>query len=173
MTHRISFSIAAMIAVVMLISSCSGPGEVHEWQQDALEFTLEGPLFEGPNSGQVTLALDLPATLGAAEGRRVSDARLLSATIHPADSMGFGQVRSFVLSFASDNAEVAMQEAAFKNPVPEQAGAVALDVAAQAELGAHVAEDQVYLVLDVDLAEDLWDGSRSFLLDYTMEITLK
>lgn len=157
----------------MLFSSCSGPGVVHEWQQEALEFTLEGPLFEGPNSGQVTLELDLPAALGAAEGQEVADARLVTATVHPADSMGFDQVRSFVLSFASDNADVPMQEAAFKNPVPEEAASVALDVAAQAELGAHFAEDRVYLVLDVDLAEDLWDGYRSFVLDYTMEITLK
>lgn len=173
MTHRIAFFSFVLAACALLLGGCTKPSEVREWGPEAVEFTLEGPLFEGPNAGQVALKLDVRSDLGAAENQRVKAARLLHATVRPADTLSFDLVRSFVLSFASDNADVAMQEAAFKNPVPEDAREVSLDVAAQAELGAHFAEDQVYLVLDVDLAEDMWEGSRSFLLDYAMEITLK
>jgi hypothetical protein len=103
----------------------------------------------------------------------VTDARLKGATVLAGDSLGFSQVRSFVLSFASDNSEVAMQEAAFKNPLPEGATEVALDVAPDAELGAIVAEGKLYLVLDADLAEDFYDGNRNFKLNLSLELTVK
>ena len=36
---------------VFMVASCSGPGEIHEYSVNDLEFSLEGPLFAGPNSG--------------------------------------------------------------------------------------------------------------------------
>jgi hypothetical protein len=66
-----------------------------------------------------------------------------------------------------------MQEAAFKNPLPEGATEVALDVAPDAQLGAIVAEGTLYLVLDADLAEDFYDGNRNFKLNLSLELTVK
>ena len=165
--------LGALLAGAFWLSGCSGPEEVRQWRQESLEFTLEGPLFEGPNSGQSVLILDFPASLDVPADSEVAEARILKATVHPSDSLGFQHVRSLVLSFASDNAEVAMQEVAFKNPVFSESATVELDVTAQADLGELLAENQVYLVLDVDLAEDFWDGNRSFLLDCAVEITFK
>ncbi|MGA0818388.1 MAG: hypothetical protein ACO3PE_05615 [Schleiferiaceae bacterium] len=154
---------------------CSSAGTAHDYTVNDLQFELAGPLFEGPNQGQYVLEIDLATALGDAyeEGMSVSDARLKSATVLAGDSLGFSQVRSFVLSFASDNAEVAMQEAAFKNPLPDGATEVALEVAPDAELGAIVAEGTLYLVLDADLAEDYYDGNRNFKLNLSLELTVK
>ena len=158
-----------------LLWGCSGPGEVHDYTVEDLEVNLVGPLFEGPNQGQLALEIDLAAALGEdyEEGMKITDAHLSSATVSGGDSLGFEMVRSFVLSFASDNADVAMQEAAFKNPLPEGATEVALEVSADSELGELMAEGKVYVVLDADLTEDYWDGDRTFLLDLSLALTVK
>lgn len=158
-----------------LLWGCSGPGEVHDYTVEDLEVNLVGPLFEGPNQGQLALEIDLAAALGEdyEEGMKITDAHLSSATVSGGDSLGFEMVRSFVLSFASDNADVAMQEAAFKNPLPEGASEVALEVSADSELGELMAEGKVYVVLDADLMEDYWDGDRTFLLDLSLALTVK
>ncbi len=164
-----------MVLPALLIWGCSGSGTVHEYAVNDLNVTLEGPLFEGPNQGQYSLEIDLKSILGDAyeEGMLISDARLTSATVAPGDSLGFAMVRSLVLSFASDDAEVAMQEVAFKNPLPAESASVALDVAPDAELGTLVSGGTVYLVLDADLAEDFYDGNRSFKINLTLDLTVK
>ena len=98
-------TIGVLAISVLLVTSCSGPGEVHEYSVTDLEFSLEGPLFTGPNSGQTEISIDLADALGDAyvEGMRISDARLKSALVLPNDSLGFAQINAFVVSFASDN----------------------------------------------------------------------
>ena len=164
-----------MVLPALLIWGCSGSGTVHEYSVNDLNITLEGPLFEGPNQGQYSLEIDLKSILGDAyqEGMLISDARLTSATVAPGDSLGFGMVRSLVLSFASDDAEVAMQEVAFKNPLPAESSSVALEVAPDAKLGTLVSGGTVYLVLDADLAEEFYDGNRSFKVNLTLDLTVK
>lgn len=154
---------------------CGGPAVEQVVEVEGAEMVLEGPLFEGPNSGQITWSLNLPAVMGDDfnPDLKVVDARLVRAEVRAGDAMGFDQVRSFVLSFASDNEDVAMQEAAFVNPLPPDLNKVALEAAPNAELGPHLAEGQVYVVLDVDLAEDFWEGSRLFLLDFDLSLTLQ
>ena len=97
---------------VFMVASCSGPGEIHEYSVSDLEFSLEGPLFAGPNSGQAEIAVDLAEALGDAyvDGMRISDARLTSATVAPNDSLGFANINAFVVAFASDNEDISMQE---------------------------------------------------------------
>ena len=160
---------------ILLVTGCSGPGEIHEYSVSDLEFSLEGPLFAGPNSEQAEISIDIADALGDAyvEGMRISDARLKSATVLPNDSLGFDQVNAFVVSFASDNEDISMQEAAVKNPLEEGAAQASLNVAPDAELGEIMEEGKVYVVLDADLAEDYWDGNRDFKLNFTLELTIK
>jgi len=167
---------AGIIAVsVLMATSCSGPGEVHDYAVNELEFSLEGPLFAGPNGAQNEILIDLADVLGEAyeEGMRISDARLKTATVFPQDSLGFAQINAFVVAFASDNEDVSMQEAAVKNPLEEGATEAVLDVAAEAELGEIMEDGKVYVVLDADLAEDFWEGNRNFKLNFTLELTIK
>lgn len=165
--------VIAVLAVAAV--SCSGPGEVHEYAVSDLEFILEGPLFAGPNSGQTEIIVDLKEILGEAysDGMRISDARLTSAEVFPNDSLGFTDVSAFIVSFASDNEDVSMQEAAVKNPLEDGAVSARLDVAPEAELGELMEEGKVYVVLDADLLEDYWDGNRNFKLNYTIDLTIK
>jgi len=165
--------VIAVLAVAAV--SCSGPGEVHEYAVSDLEFTLEGPLFAGPNSGQTEIIVDLKEILGEAysEDMRISDARTTSAEVFPNDSLGFTDVSAFIVSFASDNEDVSMQEAAVKNPLEEGTASARLDVAAEAELGELMEEGKVYVVLDADLLEDYWDGNRNFKLNFTIDLTIK
>lgn len=174
MTHYFK-SIGIAAVSILMITSCSGPGEMHEYAVNDLEFSLEGPLFAGPNSGQAEIAVDLTEVLGDAyvDGMRISDARLKSATVVPNDSLGFDQINAFIVSFASDNEDVSMQEAAVKNPLENGAAEASLDVAGEAELGEIMEEGKVYVVLDADLAEDYWDGNRDFKLNFTLELTIK
>ena len=67
-------TIGVLAISVLLITSCSGPGEVHEYSVTDLEFSLEGPLFAGPNSGQTEISIDLADALGDAyvEGMKIS-----------------------------------------------------------------------------------------------------
>jgi hypothetical protein len=165
-----------IIAISILsFASCSGPGEIHEYSVNDLEFTLEGPLFAGPNGGQEAININLADALGDAyvEGMRISDARLKSASVLPNDSLGFANVNAFVVAFASDNEDVSMQEAAVKNPLEEGATVANLEVYSEAELGEIMADGKVYVVLDADLAEDYWDGNRHFKLNFTLELTIK
>jgi dihydroxyacetone kinase DhaKLM complex PTS-EIIA-like component DhaM len=104
---------------------------------------------------------------------RISDARLTSASVTPNDSLGFANINAFIVSFASDNEDVSMQEAAVKNPLEEGATAASLNVAPDAELGEIMEEGKVYVILDADLAEDYWDGNRDFKLNFTLELTIK
>jgi hypothetical protein len=167
---------ATIITISLVVmASCSGPGEVHDYAVNELEFSLEGPLFAGPNGAQNEILIDLADVLGEAyeEGMRISDARLKTATVFPQDSLGFAQINAFVVAFASDNEDVSMQEAAVKNPLEEGATEAVLDVAAEAELGEIMEDGKVYVVLDADLAEDYWDGNRNFKLNFTLELTIK
>lgn len=157
------------------LTACGGPEQNVELALNDLEVVLEGPLFEGPNQGQYTVKVDLKELMGDAyqDGMHVHAAKITSASVRANDSLGFAQVTSFGLSFASDAADVAMKEAAFANSIPSGAGEVVLITAPDAELGALVSGGTFYLVLDANLAEDYYDGNRSFLLNVLLNLTVK
>ena len=173
--YKYAKTIGILAISILSFASCSGPGEIHEYSVNDLEFTLEGPLFAGPNGGQEAINISIADALGDAyvEGMRISDARLKSATVFPNDSLGFANVNAFVVAFASDNEDVSMQEAAVKNPLEEGATVANLEVSSDADLGEIMADGKVYVVLDADLAEDYWDGNRDFKLNFTLELTIK
>jgi hypothetical protein len=175
MHHSFSTAYLAIVLLSVGLWSCSGPGEAHTYRAESVEVVLTGPLLEGPNTGQIALEIDLASALGAAytPDTKVTGAQLLQAEVLAGDSVGFDAVRSLVLSFASDNADVPMQEAAFLNPVPAGSERVALEVAPEAQLGKLVAEGKLYLVLDADFAADYWDGDRRFLVNFELSITAK
>jgi hypothetical protein len=164
------------LALVGMLSACSsGAGETHTVELSNAEVVLEGPLFAGPNQGQYAFAVDLARELGDKyqDGMQIKTARLTSAEVVVADSLGVDHLNSLVLSLASDNPEVSMLEVAFKNPLPKESTTIALDLAPEAELDALLREGTVYLVLDADLAEDLLEGSRSFRVNLSFELTTK
>lgn len=173
MTKNRLLQACAMAGVALTLWGCAGSGDTANYEATDLAVVLAGPLFEGPNQGQTQFTFSLAAAIGEAfePGMKVRDARIQSAEVLPGDSLGFAHVRSFVLSFASDNPDASMVEAGFKNPLPDGVDRVDLDVAPNVELGPHMAAGEVYVVLDADLDEDYWDGDRRFLLNLELNIT--
>ena len=151
-----------LLLPAVLLAACSGQQETVPIELNDLEFTLEGPLFEGPNQGQYVVQVDLP----------VRSARLSSATVVPNDSLGFANVRSFVLSLASDNPEVGMVEAAFLNPLGDAATQAELSVSKEADATAFFQGSTFYLVLDADFAAD-FEGNRSFKASLVFDVVTK
>jgi hypothetical protein len=160
-----------LLLPAVLLAACSGQQETVPIELNDLEFTLEGPLFEGPNQGQYVVQVDLPALLGA-DDLEVRSARLSSATVLPNDSLGFANVRSFVLSLASDNPEVGMVEAAFLNPLGDAATQAELSVSKEADATAFFQGSTFYLVLDADFAAD-FEGNRSFKANLVFDVVTK
>jgi hypothetical protein len=160
-----------LLLPAVLLAACSGQQETVPIELNDLEFTLEGPLFEGPNQGQYVVQVDLPALLGA-DDLEVRSARLSSATVVPNDSLGFANVRSFVLSLASDNPEVGMVEAAFLNPLGDAATQAELSVSKEADATAFFQGSTFYLVLDADFAAD-FEGNRSFKASLVFDVVTK
>lgn len=173
--NQFPWAVLAIAASSALLWSCSQPSDSHNYTVENVEVIFAGPLLEGANTGQIPLEIDLAGVLGEAyqPGMKVTGAHLVEAEVLAGDSTGFADVRSFVLSFACDNANVPMQEAAFINPLPVDLDRVKLEVAPEAPLDKLVAEEKVYLILDADLASDYFDGDRRFLVNLTLSIQLQ
>ncbi len=148
------------------MTACGGGGDKTTYSLKDVAFTLEGPLFEGPNPSQYTVAVDLKDILGEryAEGVKITGASLKSAHIRAVDSANFDGVGSFVVSLAGDNPDLKMKELAFLNPVkPGTTDATAEE---------YFAEKQFYLVVDASLLKDL-EANMSFKGDFDFELTYK
>jgi hypothetical protein len=137
------------------ISSC-GENKSKTFVLKDIEFTFEGPLFEGSNPSQYTVSVDLAKVLKEeySEGMSLEKVLLKKAEIHANDTLGFQHVNAFVLSAAGDNPELKMQELAVLNPLPANARSVQLIPSTEAEATNFFAEKQFYLVLDASLAKD-------------------
>lgn len=163
--------ITALLVPALLLAACSGQGESVPLEFKDLEFTLEGPLFEGPNQGQYVMQVDPAVLLGSADAEFAS-VRLASAVVTPGDSFGFDSVRSLVLSLASDNPEVGMVEAAFLNPLGDATDSAELTVSKEADATAFFQGSMFYLVLDADINAD-FDGNRNFKVHLVFDAVKK
>lgn len=155
-----------------MISACGGGGEKTTFKLHDVAFTLGGPLFEGPNQTQYTVAVDLKAILGDryAEGVKVTGASLKSAHIRAVDSANFDGVGSFVVSLASDNTNLKIL--AFLNPVKPGTSDAVLSVSNEVTAEEYFAEKQFYLVVDAGLLKDL-EANMSFKGDFDFELSYK
>lgn len=156
------------------MSSCGGGGEKTTYSLHDVIFTLEGPLFEGPNPAQYTVAVNLKDILGAAykDGVKVTSATLKSAHIRAVDSANFDGIGSFVVSLAGDNPELQMKELAFLNPVKPGTTDAVLSVSNEVKAEEYFAEKQFYLVVDASLLKDL-ESNLTFKGDFDFELSYK
>lgn len=173
MSEKARNLVAIIISAILVVSY--SPGQKHNYSVSNLDISLSGPLFSGPNTGQAEIVLDLEEALGEnySESMSVDEAYLKSATVVSNDGLGFSNINAFVLSFASYNEAVLMQEAAVKNPIDQGSESIILDISEDAELGEIMDERTVIVVLDADLLEDYWDGDRNFKLNLELELTIK
>lgn len=163
-----------MAVALAFLSACGGDGEKTTYTLKNVEFTLAGPLFEGPNPAQYTVAVDLKEILGDRykEGIKVTRASLKSAHIRAVDSANFDGVGSFVVSLASDNPELKMKELAFLNPVKAGTKDAVLSVSNEVTAEEYFAEKQFYLIVDASLLKDL-EANMVFKGDFDFELSYK
>jgi hypothetical protein len=164
-------TIVAICLIAFLSFSCGG-GKTKTFTLNNLEFTYEGPLYEGSNPAQVVVAVDLKSIFQDEfkEGISVDHATLKKAEISPGDSTGFEGISALVLSLAGDNEDLKMQELAVINPIQAKAQSAVLSPSAEADATGFFNEKQFYLVLDATLAKDL-ESSIKLKGNFEFELT--
>jgi hypothetical protein len=166
-----------LITVIIVIScvamiGCNSEKNNKTISLKNIQFELEGPLYSGSNPAQYKYEVDLKSILGKdyKEGATINSAVLTSAQIKTADSnTNFSNINSFVLSLASDNKDVKMQELALLNPILANSKMAELKPSTEANAKGFLKEKHFYIVLDADLKEDIEDNLK-FTADLTFTI---
>lgn len=165
---RASFFLAAMAAVCLY--SCA-PSESGVFTVKK-SFLLEGPLFEGPNSGQSSLADEFTAWLTdqgiAAE--EVKEVKLVEVTLGALSNPSDGLVTDAGLTFAGGDLE--MTQVAVLNPVPSSAEGAKLKTSAEANITSFFGLEAFIVLLDLGLAQDL-DDNLEATVEMKFEVTYK
>jgi hypothetical protein len=157
-----------MLALVAL-ASCS-EGTKKQYTISDIELTVEGPLFDGPNTLQATHTIDLNALEAGLTAENIESVKLTKASVSTTDSIAFNNIRNFVLQFTA--ADAPMQKAGVLNPVPKNTPTVELTAAAEAELTDNFKQKELIVILDADLEGDL-DDNLTYTGNFEFEITYK
>lgn len=162
-------NVLPLLIAIALLSSCS-EGITKKYTIDNIDVSVEGPLFDGPNTMQASHSIDLSKIEAGLLPEHIQAVKLTKATVSTNDSAAFNGVRNFVLQFTSSDAK--MQKAGVLNPVPKNISTVELTPAAEAELTDNFKQKEMIIILDADL-----EGDREENLTYTgnfeFEITYK
>lgn len=144
------------LSLALLLAAC-GTAETYKFTYEA-EFVLEGPLFEGPNTGQETVNEALDAWLkenNLLKGQ-LSNVQLVMAEVSKDPALEAGLVTDAGLTFAADQLD--MVTAATLNPFPTDASSGSMKVSEEAELTPFFEQESFILLLDLGLSEDLYDN---------------
>jgi len=160
-----------VIALALLFSS-GGPEHTKTFKLENIEFMYSGPLFEGSNTAQYVAKINLKEILGAdyEEGMEIDEAALKKAVVEIVEPEGCTDISSFVVSLASDNPDLAMQELAVVNPIKSYGGKIKLKPSPSADATDYFAEKSVYVVLDASFLKDV---DANVLVKGTFEFELK
>jgi hypothetical protein len=167
--------VLSLATIAMIFTSCSSNEKNQTVTLKNIVFNLEGPLYSGSNPSQYTYQVDLKTLMGDQykEGAKITAASLKSAQIYSNDSStSLDAINSLVLSLASDNKDVKMQELALLNPVPPSSTKADLKPSAEAKADGFFSEKQFYIILDVDLKEDI-EANMSFKADLVFDVNYK
>jgi hypothetical protein len=166
-------NIAFAFLTTILLFACSGPDHTKTFKLENIEFVYSGPLFEGSNAAQYVAKIDLKEILGAdyQDGMEIDEASLKKAFVEITEPKGCTDINSFVMSLASDNPDLAMQELAVVNPIKSYGGQIKLKPSPSADATDYFAEKSVYVVLDASFLKDvdanvLVKGNFEFELKY-------
>lgn len=177
MKKKIFFYLLAISALVVLfifvLKLLNAPKNTKNFTLESMQFEYVGPLFQGSNPAQFVAKIDLKEILGSdyKKGVKIKKATLKNAKVSCVDPSNFKAINALVLSFASDNPDLAMQELAVLNPVKSTLNSVRLKPSKEADATGFFAEKQVYVILDASFVEDVnanvsLKGSFEFELKY-------
>lgn len=162
-------NIVLLFLAVAALASCS-EGITKKYTIENIDVTVEGPLFDGPNTMQATHSIDLSTIEAGLLPEHIQAVKLTKASVTTADSAAFNSVRNFVLQFTSADAK--MQKAAVLNPVPKNTALVDLMPSTEAELTENFKQKEIIIILDADLEGDR-DESLTYTGNFEFEITYK
>lgn len=162
--------LAASLFSVAAFFSCT-PSSTTEFET-TMAFTLEGPLFEGPNSGQSSIAEAYTEWLSA-NGLTKDDVKqvaLREVTLVGTDPVEPGFVTDAGLTFAGGDLE--MTQVAVLNPVPASAEGAQLKTSEEANIAPFFGLNDFIVLLDLGLASD-WDDNLNATVKMKFEVTYK
>lgn len=168
---RLFLTFTILLSTILLASSCGNISTL-EYKTAPVILTAEGPLFEGSNTAQGTVAgADLQAFLGKSgfNGASIKSARLVSAQIFAeSDTMNLDNISGITLQLAAPNVD--MQQLAVLNPLPAGTGKVSLRVAAEQEkVSSLLQQPDLTCVADINLRQD-FEGSLVLKCLLTFEL---
>jgi hypothetical protein len=163
-----------LIAAALALTACNQPTQTTTTTLDPMSFEWSGPLFEGSNPAQVTVKVNPQELLGDLwkEGMEIKKVHLQKAEITADNNADFGGIQSLVLSMASNNPKLHMQEIAASSPLQPEYNKVVLTMAPQAKIDDYFREKEFYMVLDASLAGDREQDLR-LTGQFTLEITYR
>jgi hypothetical protein len=166
-------NIAIIAFSLFILGACSSADKTKKFKLENIEFVYSGPLYEGSNAAQYVAKIDLKEILGAdyEDGIEIDEAALKKAVVEIVEPKGCKDISSFVMSLASDNPDLAMQELAVVNPIKTYGGKIKLKPSPSADATDYFAEKSVYVVLDASFVKDvdanvLVKGNFEFELKY-------
>ena len=165
-------NIAFVLLSLVLLGACSSGDQTKTFKLENIEFVYSGPIFEGSNSAQYVAKIDLKEILGAdyEEGMEIDEAALKKAFVEIVKPDVCTDISSFVMSLASDNPDLAMQELAVVNPIKSYGGKIKLKPSPSADATDYFAEKSVYVIVDASFLKDV---DADVLVKGTFEFELK
>ena len=157
-----------------LLFGCNQPTQTTTVTLDTLGFEWSAPLMEGSNPAQVTVSVNPQELLGDLwkEGMKIQKVVLKKAEISAENNADFADIQSLVLSMASNNPQLHMQEIASASPVQPAYNKASLTPATQSKIDKFFGEKEFYMVLDASLKGDR-DQDLRLTGQFTLEITFR
>lgn len=164
------FSGVILIILAMCLAAC-GERETLTFEAER-SFTFEGPLFEGPESAQASLAEAFNAFLNenAIERSQIKAVQLVEAEVTRDDAYPLDLVTDAGLTFAGSGMD--MTQVAVLNPVPSDNASFKLNVSAEAKAAPFFKADDFILLLDLGFGDDVDDDYRA-TARMRFEVTIK
>lgn len=156
---------------LLILWGCSAETRSVPYEAPTQTFSLEGPLFSGPNPAQVEFSPNLSSVLSENNSsmEALEQVKLKSATFRTPDGRAFSDfgVQGIVFQMVTDAAD--MVQVAVVNPIPAGQSEVSLTISDEAELDEIFNSSPIYLVADFDLTQDV-DSTLTFDGDFVFDL---
>lgn len=142
--------------MIVLLSACQEK-ETHPFSFKGEAF-IEGPLFAGPNTGQLEMGEELNTWLEGmnATADMISEVKLKKVTYNKDDDQPKELISDAGLAFTANDLD--MVNVAALNPLPADAASADLSISQEAEITEFFQSGDFIMLIDLGLNEDLYDN---------------
>lgn len=156
--------------LALLLSGCAEEQQLKVKYEYDVE--LAGPLFAGPNTGQLELGGLLDEALKDIEATReqIDQVRLISATVTKDDAFESGLVTDAGLTFTANDLD--MVGAATVNPFPAEKKQADLKISQEVDLTPFFKQESFIILLDLGFNEDLYENYSAGLA-FELDVIVK